>query len=92
MEKQRSILFLFAVVFFYSCSSDIEIFISEQPAKIHLVKTLGGSKNESARSVVKTNDGGYLVLGYSQSIDGDISIVKTTIQYDIWLLKYNDQD
>jgi hypothetical protein len=92
VEKQRSILFLFAVVFFYSCSSDIEIFISEQPAKIHLVKTLGGSKNESARSVVKTNDGGYLVLGYSQSIDGDISIVKTTIQYDIWLLKYNDQD
>lgn len=91
MEKQLSVLFLVAV-FFYNCSSDNGIFIPEQPAEIYLVKTLGGSKNESARSVVKTNDGGYLVLGYSQSVDGDISIVKTAIQYDIWLLKYSAQD
>ncbi len=92
MKNQALILFFFAVVFFYNCSSDTEFFIQEKAPEIHVVKTLGGSKNESARSVVKTNDGGYLVLGYSQSVDGDISIVKTTIQYDIWLLKYDDQD
>ncbi len=90
MKKQ--IFILFAVILFYNCSGDNGIFIPEQPATIHLVKTLGGSKNESARSVVKTNDGGYLVLGYSQSIDGDIPIVKTTVQYDIWLLKYSSRD
>ena len=69
-----------------------EIFISEQPASISFVKTFGGSKNESARSVLKTQNGGYVIFGYTQSIDGDIVSTKTTIQYDFWLLKFDAHD
>ena len=36
------------------------------------ISTLGGTKNESGQSVVATSDGGFAVLGYSQSMDGDI--------------------
>lgn len=75
-----------------SCSKDKGVFLSEKPPEIQSVVTFGGSKNESARSVVATNDGGYAVLGFTQSNDGDISISKPTEQYDFWVLKFNSKD
>jgi hypothetical protein len=36
-------------------------------------KSLGGSVEDSTNSIQQTNDGGYIVLGYSFSNDGDIS-------------------
>lgn len=36
-------------------------------------KCLGGSGTESARSIKQTNDGGYVVTGYTSSVDGDVS-------------------
>jgi len=38
--------------------------------------TYGGSDNDYARSVIQTNDGGYVVGGYTASIDGDVLINK----------------
>ncbi|WOC41212.1 hypothetical protein [Polaribacter sp. HL-MS24] len=55
-------------------------------AEIILTRTVGGSKNDIAKSVVKTIDGGAAVLGYSQSTDGDISD-KTDENFDFWVLK-----
>lgn len=52
------------------------------------VGTYGGSNNESGRSLVATSDGGYAVLGYTQSINGDI-LNKTNTDYDYWLLKFD---
>ena len=52
-------------------------------------KTYGGSKNEEARSIVQTPDGGYMVAGYSESSDGDL-----TTNYggsDYWLFRLNDK-
>lgn len=82
-------LFLFSIL--YSCSSDNDL---STPKKytVDIVKTFGGTRNESAQSVVATNDGGYLVLGFTQSIDGDVSTSKTSIQYDYWLLKFDKSD
>lgn len=62
-----------------------------QPSEINFVKTLGGSKNESAQSVTATLDGGYIVLGYTQSTDGDISD-KQHEDFDYWVLKFDAQD
>ena len=66
-------------------------FVAEIP-QIDFVKTYGGSKNESGRSVIQTSDNGYAVLGFTQSIDGDINTSKTIIQYDYWLLKFDKND
>jgi len=52
-------------------------------------QNFGGQKNESGQSVVSTPDGGYAILGYTQSIDGDITD-KTEDSFDFWLLKFNN--
>ncbi|WP_298340247.1 hypothetical protein [uncultured Algibacter sp.] len=54
-------------------------------------KVIGGSKNESAKSIVNTTDGGYAILGYTQSMDNDI-IGKSDESFDFWLLKYDSND
>lgn len=36
-------------------------------------KTYGGSDDENAARITKTNDGGYLLSGYTSSNDGDVS-------------------
>ena len=56
--------------------------------EIQQILTLGGTRNESAQSVVSTSDGGYAVLGYTQSMDEDI-LNKTTNSYDYLLLKFS---
>ena len=91
MKLKKNIFLLIIVACLTGCDKK-EIFISEQPASISFVKTFGGSKNESASSVLKTQDGGYAVFGYTQSIDGDVVSTKTTIQYDFWLLKFDAHD
>jgi hypothetical protein len=73
-----------------SCSSDDSDSGSTIPG-LKWVKTLGGSKNELANSIVNTQDGGYAVLGYTQSTDGDIS--NNPIEgHDYWVLKFNTND
>lgn len=58
---------------------------------IDFVKTLGGTLNESAQSVIKTTDGGYAILGYAQSMNGDVTS-KVNESFDYWLLKYDSAD
>ena len=36
-------------------------------------KTYGGSESEVASSISKTSDGGYILTGFSQSTDGDVT-------------------
>ena len=55
------------------------------------VKTFGGSKNDVFQSVVKTADGGYAILGYTQSNDFDITD-KTNESFDFWLTKFSSED
>ncbi|AUP79814.1 hypothetical protein [Flavivirga eckloniae] len=59
--------------------------------EVGFVKTLGGTKNESAQSVIKTLDSGYAILGYAQSNDGDVTN-KQNDSFDYWLLKYDQND
>ncbi|MFD2725004.1 hypothetical protein [Hyunsoonleella rubra] len=55
---------------------------------VQFVKALGGSLNDSGQSIIKTSDGGYAILGHTQSNDGDIQN-KTNTSFDYWLLKFN---
>lgn len=58
---------------------------------ISFINTFGGSKNDSAQSVVATSDGGYVVLGFTQSMDGDITD-KQNESFDYWVLKFNAEN
>ena len=59
--------------------------------EIDFVKTIGGSKNEVAKSVVSTEDGGYAILGYVQSNDVDFS-AKNDESFDYFIVKYSQSD
>ena len=90
--KTFSILVL--TITFFNCKNDDDNAISTSTntvtGEIDFIKNYGGSKNESAQSVTNTLDGGYAILGYTQSIDGDI-IDKTDDNFDFWVLKFDSE-
>lgn len=54
-------------------------------------KTLGGSAAESARAIQQTSDGGYIVAGYSSSVNGDVTGHHgNTDKNDFWLMKLSN--
>ncbi len=50
-------------------------------------KSLGGTLNERATDIKQTNDGGYIVAGFCQSTDGDVTINHGSEDY--WVVKLN---
>jgi hypothetical protein len=51
-------------------------------------KSLGGSNNDVAYAVKQSSDGGYIVTGYSESSDGDVS--GNSGARDFWIVKLNE--
>ena len=85
-----SFLFIFLIA---SCGSDdnsggttddtpVPAFVGE----VDWVKTFGGSSEDDAISIVQANDGDYVILGVTNSTDGDLSN-RTGTDYDYWVLK-----
>ena len=52
-------------------------------------KTYGGSQNDQATGLSKTNDGGYIISGYTSSFDGDVS--ENAGFQDYWIVKVDGQ-
>jgi hypothetical protein len=48
-------------------------------------KTLGGSKRDEARCIQPTSDGGYILTGFSNSNDGDVT--SNLGGSDVWVVK-----
>lgn len=80
----------FLILLSFNCSSD-DTSSNPSDVEISFIQTLGGSNNDSAQSVIATSDGGYAVLGYTQSNDGDITD-KQDQSFDYWVLKFDAQD
>ncbi|MDG4716163.1 hypothetical protein [Winogradskyella marincola] len=82
--------YCFLILLLTNCSSD-----DSSPANNNnspeFVKTYGGSKNDSAQSVTAATDGGYIVLGHTQSNDNDITD-KQDDSFDYWILKFDAND
>ncbi|MCT4618484.1 MAG: cadherin-like beta sandwich domain-containing protein, partial [Marinisporobacter sp.] len=49
---------------------------------------IGGSNRDLVEQIVQTNDGGYIVVGYEDSNDGDFS--GNLGDYDCWVLKIDN--
>jgi len=90
---KRTYLIVALILLCYSCSedaidadSDEMIAFSEVITSPEWIKNYGGSGSETAQSIITTNDGGYAILGYTNSTDGDIQ-GKTLAVNDYWLIK-----
>jgi hypothetical protein len=90
----KKFLLLLSFCLLYNCTNNNGIFfpeINENPSRVQFIKTFGGSKNDSFQSIINTLDGGYAILGYTQSNDFDI-IDKTDDSFDFWILKFSADD
>ncbi|WP_242117338.1 hypothetical protein [Aestuariivivens sediminicola] len=83
-------LFCIFTLILIGCSSGGTDGTSVQ-AQITFIKTLGGSNNDSGRSIIKTFDGGYAIAGHTQSSDGDIAN-KSNSSFDYWIMKFDATD
>ncbi|MEL6917213.1 MAG: hypothetical protein AAFO99_05725 [Bacteroidota bacterium] len=86
---------IFAFISLISCSEDETPSIMDQEGiddsitfvgEVDWIRSFGGTGEETAQSIITTADGGYAVLGYTNSLDGDISDKDTNVN-DYWLLK-----
>ncbi len=88
----KNFLFIIGLLVLIGCNKDAEVIsISKSDDFTYLgeldwVKNYGGSGEETAQAVITTTDGGYAILGFSNSTDGDL-VGKTTMVNDYWLLK-----
>lgn len=89
---RRFLLFFTMLIVICCCNPDKDLnpIIPVSNGSLEMAKTYGGSKNDVAKSVIATSDGGFAVLGYTQSIDGDVT-EKSSENYDYWLLKFNSE-
>jgi uncharacterized delta-60 repeat protein len=68
-------------------SNDYWIIKLTATGDIEWQKSLGGSSPDYAYSVQQTTDGGYIIAGYSWSVDGDI--LENHGYHDYWIVKLN---
>ncbi len=86
----KKILFLIFLVL-VACKNDDTLVDDDTPSiaftgEIEWAKTFGGSREDDANSIIETPDGGFVVLGYTHSNDGDITD-KTSTDADFWVFK-----
>jgi hypothetical protein len=72
------------ILFIYILLSGIAF---SQTYNIQWQKCLGGTGSETARNVIQTSDGGYISVGYTQSVDGDVTLNHGST--DVWVQKVN---
>jgi len=78
-DKNKIMRFLLPIVLFTSTIS-----FSQAP-QIQWQKSFGGSAQDVSHSVQQTSDGGYIVSGFSQGNDGDITGNHGSLDY--WIIK-----
>lgn len=89
--KNIAALFIIAIAFLCSCSNDDGVnlpgpYPEDFLGEVDFVKTFGGSQNETITAVVQSGDGAYVLMGTTDSTNGDITGKKGDDD-DFWLLK-----
>ena len=83
-------ILVLTAILLYGCSNADDDG-SSSSVNINSVSTFGGSNNERGESVVATLDGGFAILGFTQSNDGNITD-KSDESFDFWVSKYTRQN
>ncbi len=90
----KQVYFPLLILLFLGCS-DPEIYningeIDDTffKGEVAWIKSFGGSGDDTGQAVITTSDGGLAILGYTNSVDGDL-LGKLTSVNDYWLLKLN---
>jgi hypothetical protein len=96
MNSKKILFYIFLFTVILSCKKeDEDVVVTNTNASatgvVAAVKTFGGNLNDSAQAIVSTTDGGYAVLGFTQSTNGDI-IDKQDYSFDYWVLKFNAEN
>ena len=74
----------------YIGGDDFWIVKLDSTGSIQWRKILGGTLNEQPRSIKQTTDGGYIIAGYSDSNDSDVTGHHgSNLLYDYWVVKLN---
>lgn len=84
----RKIIPLFSILLITACSdtdkgSETSLFSGEKVWS----RTYGGSLEETIGASVATPDGGLIVIGYTDSSNGDV--IKSYTQTDLWLTRFD---
>ena len=66
-------------------SEDFWLVKTDDNGYLQWEKCLGGTTEEEAFSVRQTSDGGYIVAGWTNSIDGDVTGLHGSV--DLWVVK-----
>jgi len=92
MKKSNILISLKAVLVCIMLLSSCNPAIDDAPllnqGELMLVQRIGGSGDDTPRSIIETQDGGYAILGFTNSTDGDIQDKDLAVN-DYWILKYN---
>ncbi len=72
-------------------SIDIWLFETDHNGNILWSNCLGGSLSEYPRYIFLLSDGGYMVVGYADSVDGDLASTQTYYHRNLWFIKINSQ-
>jgi hypothetical protein len=83
----KKIIVKYLLLFLLSLFSYL-IFFAQSP-DIQWQKTFGGTGNDQGRSIQLTADGGYIINGFTNSTDGDVS--GNHGGNDIWVVKLKSQ-
>jgi hypothetical protein len=83
LKIQRNIVFFISCLFFTSTT-----FAQTSAPAIQWQKNLGGTNYDIANSIEQTSDGNYIIVGNSQSADGDETINHGGDDY--WIVKLTE--
>ena len=73
MHLKYRFIILALCVSLFGCFNDTDDDNNNDFQSIEWVNTYGGSNADIAHSVIQTSDGHIAILGYTESIDGDIT-------------------
>ncbi len=52
-------------------------------------KTMGGTAKDEFLAIQPAYDGGFIITGYSNSVDGDLKNIKSIYSREAWLIKFD---